>query len=270
MDSAFGEAGSGGQTDFSMARKTSPPGRWIEWADVTISKFRARRIRIYVPAKHEKSRTRAALYMFDGQNVFGDEGSFAGGWFAHDAVDRLSPDGYNVPLIVAIDNTPERMDELSAWKMGNMGGRAEDFVNALAEDVVGRVQREFSLEPGAVGSVVAGSSMGGLGALYAHFRRPDAFGGALCMSPSFFAGRGAFLQFLEGQPNPMFSRVYIDCGAKEGGGRMMRVAEQVADKLRARGYADDRVMWRPDSRGTHNEKHWRRRLPKAVRFMFRH
>jgi hypothetical protein len=28
------------------------------------------------------------LYLFDGQNVFGDEGSFAGGWHTHAAVDR--------------------------------------------------------------------------------------------------------------------------------------------------------------------------------------
>ena len=32
---------------------------------------------------------------------------------------------------------------------------------------------------------------------------------------------------------------------------------------------DDRLMWRADPRGTHSEAAWRRRLPAALRFMYR-
>jgi hypothetical protein len=39
--------------------------------------------------------------------------------------------------------------------------------------------------------------------------------------------------------------------------------------LAGRGYDDDRLMFRPDSRGAHNEASWRRRLPKALRFLYR-
>lgn len=44
--------------------------------------------------------------------------------------------------------------------------------------------------------------MGGLAALYAHFRRPDVLGAALCMSPSLrFAERRIF-DFVAAQPVP--------------------------------------------------------------------
>jgi predicted alpha/beta superfamily hydrolase len=135
--------------------------------------------------------------------------------------------------------------------------------------LVPRVVREYGVMAGPLGGVVAGSSMGGLAALYAHFRHPDVFGGALSMSPAYWFGRGALYDWIRGRPTPHFSRVYIDCGAREGGGRMAQGASAMADHLRQRGYGEDRLLLRIDKRGTHNEKHWRRRLPRALRFMFK-
>jgi hypothetical protein len=63
--------------------------------------------------------------------------------------------------------------------------------------------------------------------------------------------------------------VYLDCGAREGGGRMLPLVERMAKKLRGRGYPPEQLMMRADQRGAHNERHWRRRLPLALRFMFR-
>ena len=60
-------------------------------------------------------------------------------------------------------------------------------------------------------------------------------------------------------PTPIVSRVYLDCGAKEAGGRMLPVCAQLAEHLRQRGYGPTQVRWRPDPRGTHNEQHWKRR-----------
>jgi hypothetical protein len=49
---------------------------------------------------------------------------------------------------------------------------------------------------------------------------------------------------------------------------MIKSVERMAELLRARGYGNDRLLYRPDARGTHSEAHWRRRLPKALRFQF--
>ena len=48
---------------------------------------------------------------------------------------------------------------------------------------------------------------------------------------------------------------------------MYPIVEDMVEHLRARAYGQDRLMWRPDSKGTHSEVHWRRRLPKALRFI---
>lgn len=253
-----------------MARRIRPLGTFTPYTFDIPGIATGRRVRLYVPRELPSDGTRPALYMFDGQNDFDDEGSYVGGWFAHDAVDRLSPRTSNVPVVVAIDHGgPARIDELGPWKQGNMGGKADAFLDWVVGTLVPKVRGELNLTSGALGAVVAGSSMGGLAALYAHFRHPDVFGGALSMSPAFWFGRGGILAYVTHQPVPPFSRVYLDCGQREGGGRMAGAVQSMADLLRKRGYGEDRLMVRIDSRGTHHEKHWRRRLPRALRFMFR-
>jgi predicted alpha/beta superfamily hydrolase len=232
-----------------------------------------RRVRAYVPAAREQPIARPILLLMDGQNVFGDEGSFAGGWHAHVAVDKQEARKAIAPIVVGIDHGyGERIDELSAWHSGRMGGgKAESLVSTLASDLVPRVHARFAHQSLPGGAVIGGSSMGGLFALYAHFRRPDVFGGALCMSPSFWFANRAIFPFVANEPNPYQSRVYVDCGAREGRGRMSAIAEDMTKALAHRGWGEGgalRVMWRPDSKGTHAEKHWRRRLPKALRFFF--
>src|SRR5438874_271830 len=83
-----------------------------------------RRVRIYEPQGRTAGIPRPVLYLFDGQNVFEDEGSFAGGWHAHLAVDRLvRGKTFIAPIVVAIEHGgPARIDELGPWKTGNKGG----------------------------------------------------------------------------------------------------------------------------------------------------
>jgi hypothetical protein len=49
----------------------------------------------------------------------------------------------------------------------------------------------------------------------------------------------------------------------------MPVVAAMAAHLAGRDYDDDRLMFRPDAKGAHNEASWRRRLPKALRFLYR-
>ncbi|MDB4963632.1 MAG: hypothetical protein JWP01_3631 [Myxococcales bacterium] len=78
---------------------------------------------------------------------------------------------------------------------------------------------------------------------------------------------------MEAQPVPARSRIYLDIGAREGEGRMLPIVERFAARLRARGWGEPaergarRVMMRPDARGRHDERAWRRRFPKALRFV---
>ena len=79
--------------------------------------------------------------------------------------------------------------------------------------------------------------MGGLAALYAHYRRPDVFGAALCMSPSLWFAEHKIYEHIAAQPLPWSSRIYLDAGQHEGD--MLGDAKRLALQLRQRGYDDN-------------------------------
>lgn len=231
----------------------------------------ARRVRAYAPHGHVYGLPRPALWLFDGQNVFEDEGSYAGGWWAHEALDRFAVLKKPVaPVIVAIDHGGEkRIDELTPWKDGAKGGRADEFLTWMVESLMPLVRNSVGLRTGPESNVVGGSSLGGLAAFYAHLKYPGAFGGTLAMSPSFWFAKRKIFEFAASVPIPWTSHVYIDGGMREARGMMFRHGKEMFDLLLERGWPADHLLWRPDAKGTHSEKHWRRRLPKALRFLFR-
>jgi predicted alpha/beta superfamily hydrolase len=232
----------------------------------------ARHLRLYIPWDYAPDREGGnfALYMFDGQNVFDDGPSFSGGWYIHEAAERLARAGRPVPVIVGIDHGGEsRVLELSPFPWEGKPGQISVFLDWITGTLMPVLQRELALRPGPLGAVVGGSSMGGLAALWSHFHYPHAFGGALAMSPSLWLADQAIFADLAEQPDPEVSRIYLDMGAREDKGRMLPIAAAMAAHLAGRGWDSDRLLWRPDAKGGHNEASWRRRLPKALRFLYR-
>lgn len=226
-----------------------------------------RRARVYLPAAYDGSRAFPLLVMFDGQNVFDDHGSFAGGWRAHRAIDRLGQKRSR-PIVVGIDHGGGgRIDELAPFDRGGGHGRADTFLASVITHALPTLRARFHVTPGPAGVLVAGSSLGGLAAVYAHFRFPEAIGGALAMSPSFWLGRGKILDFVAAQSTPWTSQVYLDAGAHERGSAPF--VEAMTGHLRTRGYGPDKLLTKIDANGAHTERSWRRRLPAALRFFYR-
>lgn len=209
-------------------------------------------------------------YMFDGQNLFGDEGTFSGGWHVHRLLDARAAEGKVVPIVVGIHHGgSHRMEDLSPWGIGKgHKGKAD----ALLDWVVGPLRRfvaeDLRILPGPEHTLIGGSSLGGLAALYGGFRHPEVFGRVLAMSPSIWVHRGALLEMARGARLRHGARYYVDAGGREGAG-MMRYAEMLSEILAQRGLVPgESLMWRPDQKGVHNERTWERRLPKAVRFLY--
>lgn len=231
--------------------------------------FAPRRLRVYVPADHVEHEARPLLVLFDGQNVFDHQPSFSGGWVTHEAVERLARRRPH-PIVVGIDHGGEaRLSELSPWPIKGQPGRAGEFVSFVAHDLLPSLRRRFRLIDGPVGVLLGGSSMGGLAAVWGHLTHPEAFGGALAMSPSFWVGGARMLSLVHTRPKPWVSQIYLDCGRGEGGGKMAPLVERVAAELQRKGWGDDRLKLRIDARGTHSEAAWRRRLLPALRWFYR-
>jgi enterochelin esterase-like enzyme len=260
-------------TEASNTASWAWPGQFHTLGPFEVPGFPSRRAYVYVPSGDDVPRhERPVLYLFDGQNSWTDWGSYAGGWYAHEAAEKLvGSRTFLAPVVVGLEHGgDQRIDELSPWEMTpGRGGRAEHFFDWVVHHFMPHVQHTFGLPGGALHTVVGGSSMGGLAALWAHYRYSYAIGGAIAMSPAFAVGGKALFPFVESHSKPLISRVYIDCGGREGAGRMLAVAEEMHHVLERKGYPEGGLMWRPDLDAGHNEKAWRRRLPKALRFMFR-
>jgi predicted alpha/beta superfamily hydrolase len=250
-------------------KRTPPTGRFETVGDWEPPGFARRVVTAYLPGDHVANGTRPALFLFDGQNVFDDTYSFAGGWYAHHAVDALPRGTCNVPVVVGIPHGGERrIDELVLWKTAQGGGQLPLFLQWVISTVIPEVQRRYGTVPGPLGAVLGGSSLGGLAALSGHLHHSEAFGGALCLSPSLWvAGRSIFKEARAFQ-RPVVSRIYLDCGGREASGRMLPVVREMAALLKAKHYSAKQLRFRPAARAQHNEKAWRRRLPAALRFMF--
>jgi predicted alpha/beta superfamily hydrolase len=236
-----------------------------------------RGVRVYLPPRGRSERGTASgdeplpvLYMFDGQNVFDDAPSYAGGWRLHESTRRISPRLYQVPVIVGLHHGGQaRIDELSPWKGPHGGGQADVLLDWLTRELMPELGRRFHLATAPEDVMIGGSSMGGLCALYAHFRHPETFGGALSMSPSLWFGGLRIFDYVASRPTPRTSRIYLDAGAHEASGGVLRLAERMARLLGGRGYGAGELCFRADPKGKHNEMDWRRRAPKALRFLFR-
>lgn len=225
-----------------------------------------RHVRVYVPPGGGPG-PRPVLYLFDGQNIFHDGPSYAGGWHLHRIAQRFAVQQRVAPILVGVDHGgTARVEELGSWTSG--GTRTDALLDWMGATLLPQIRADYGAasEPGQVG--IGGSSMGGLGALYAHFKRPEHFGLVLAMSPSLWVGGGKAFELIAAASKPWTSRIYLDAGGLEGGGRMLAAAQRLADHLRGRGWDAGSLRFLAATRGTHSEKHWRRRAPIALQFLF--
>jgi len=245
------------------------PGQVNVLGPFEVPGFKPRYVRVYLPHGYTPERTWMGLYLFDGQNLFGDEGTFSGGWHVHKAVEGLARTHRPVPVVIGIDHgAEERIDELNPFTLEGTPGRLPAFAAWITGTLMPVLGAELHLVEPPFGAVIGGSSMGGLAALWTHFHHPRSFSGAMAMSPSIWIDHQKIFEDLAAQPEPELSRIYLDAGAKENRGMFLPLVASLAHQLTGRGWDRDQLLWRPDARGLHNEASWRRRLPKALRFLY--
>lgn len=228
-----------------------------------------REVCVFLPPSYARDPGRRfpVLYLQDGQNLFEPHKSFAGAWGADQAMTTVARLGYEA-ILVGIANTGlQRLDEYSPWHDGRRGGgRADDYLDLVVDAVKARVDAEFRTLAAREHTFIGGSSMGGLLALYAFFRRPETFGGALVQSPALWFADARIFDYVATVPAPP-GRIWLDCGTHEGEHTLAN-ARRLRDLLEARGYRPPHgLRWLEDPRGTHHESCWGRRLRKALPFL---
>ena len=145
-----------------------------------------RDILVYLPRSYATSdRSYPVLYMQDGQNLFDQETSFAGEWQVDEAMERLAEDEALEAIVVGIPNAGEsRLAEYSPFADRRFGGgKADAYLRFVLGTVKPLVDRKFRTQRERESTGIAGSSMGGLLALYAFFEYGESFGRVGAVSP---------------------------------------------------------------------------------------
>lgn len=226
-----------------------------------------RRIDVYL-AGSQGARRVPVVYMQDGQNLSDPAIAFAGRTWQLDVVlPKLAEQGI-APLVVGVHHGGERrLAEYSPFPDPRHGGGDGDrYVRFLTDTVKPRIDGMYRTRRDRDSTAIVGSSMGGLIALYAFFRRPSPFGRVGALSPSIWFGGQRILTFVEESRAPR-GRVYLDAGTAEGP-ETLRNTRALARILRRKGYTPrDSLRYIEASGHQHREQDWAKRLPDALEFL---
>ncbi|MEO1083629.1 MAG: alpha/beta hydrolase-fold protein [Acidobacteriota bacterium] len=228
------------------------------------------------------------LYFQDGQNVFDEHTSFSGSWGAAATLAELASEGMPVIAVAVSHAGHDRIVEYSPFvdpKHG--GGRGDAYLEFLSSSVKPAVDARFPTHRDPSRTGLVGSSLGGLIATYGVFKRPDLFGLAAALSPSYWFAEHSFVHWL-GSRQYVPAQFYLDTGRFErgrvkrwwppsdavgtalGSRRYVRSVRGVHRRLRKMGYVDGvDLRFTVDPEGFHSEECWRRRLPQALTFLLK-
>lgn len=175
----------------------------VKKIDITIPELTGDAVRkayIYLPASYRtaKEKRYPVLYMFDGHNIFRDEyAAFGKSWGMEDYMRSTGKD----LILVAVECNHEgnhRLQEYSPVTYRNkdhgfIPGKAPIYMKWLTEQLKPHVDKTFRTLPDRKHTSLAGSSMGGLIALYGITAYNHVFRQAACLSPSLWVAPAKLL-----------------------------------------------------------------------------
>ena len=181
-----------------------------------------RRAYIYLPESYETQTDRyyPVMYMFDGHNVFFDEdATFGKSWGMAKFMDETRKE----LIIVGIECNHEgncRLQEYSPVTfenstLGKIKGRGNTYMNWLTKTMKPYIDAHYRTLPDRKNTIICGSSMGGLMALYGACVYNHVFQRAACLSPSLWVAPGKVLEMVARAHIRRDTCIYMDYGSEE-------------------------------------------------------
>ena len=243
----------------------------------TKNKSKERLVRVYIPSTYDfdnPNKRFQCIYMLDGKNIFDDYTSFVGEWGVdetiEDMIDRHINDGFIVIGVDApqdgfdrsLEMSPEGIEPMKQYDPGQEGYAhlLGDFIfNVVKPDI----DRTFHTSDKKVG--VAGSSMGGLMALFLALEYPDKVEFTLPFSPAIFLFKWvSFKSYLDRKFNKHLPKMFFYVGGQGFEAVFVKKTLKMYDYLMERGYSHDHIKLIYDSDKEHNEKAWREYFPSML------
>lgn len=225
---------------------------------------RWRRIWLYLPPDYFTSgKAYPVLYMHDGQNLFDASTAFGAEWEVDETLNRLR----GRCIVVGIDNGgSRRIPEYTVHdtKHGIAEGRA--YMRFVVETLKPYIDKTYRTLPGRDSTTTAGSSLGGLIAFYLCMHYPHVFGGGGIFSPAFWIDPLILeeMSIVAGNNHTLPQRYYFFAGAREDA-LIWEGMQAMLNLLRQHGHYA--LSERVDPKGGHDEKTWRRALPRFFRWL---
>jgi predicted alpha/beta superfamily hydrolase len=235
-----------------------------------------RRVWVYLPPSYasETERRFPVLYMQDGQNVFDGATAFLAGkeWQVDETVERLAAEGrVEPPIVVAVDNGGERRAfEYLPTRDARVrdGGGADPYGRMLVEELKPWVDRTWRTRPGREDTGIAGSSFGGVVALYVGLSHPEVFGRIAALSTSAWVDGHYLVRFVDALPAKPDTLVWSDIGTREGPAAVPD-ARALRDALVRKGWREGVDLRHVEAEGAgHDETAWAARVPAVLEFLF--
>lgn len=181
-----------------------------------------RRAYIYLPASYKKDSDRRypVMYMFDGHNVFFDsDATYGKSWGMAKYLDKAQKQ----LIVVAVECNHEgnsRLQEYSPFSfdnvtLGKIRGRGNTYMRWLVGTLKPYIDANFRTLPDRLNTIICGSSMGGLMALYGACAYNHVFQRAACLSPSLWVSPGKVLEMVAKSHIRRDTCIYIDYGSEE-------------------------------------------------------
>ena len=230
---------------------------------------RTRRIWLYLPPNYDESvENYPVLYMQDGQNLFDTYTSFSGEWEVDETLNNLAEDGYQVPIVIGIDNGGvERINEYTPWVNTQYGGgEGNEYIDFIVNTLKPYVDENYRTFSDREHTGIMGSSLGGLISQYGALKHQGVFSKAGIFSPSYWFSDTVWAFTTEmGKQHNM--KLYQLIGGQEG--------EEAVDDMWAMhdvladlGFNEDELFSLEVPNGEHNEAFWRDQFAAAYLWMF--
>ena len=250
----------------------------IQKFDVMITPFQLKRtIHLYLPNNYENSdENYPVVYMYDGHNLFDDnDATYGKSWGLKDFLDT-----YDKPLIVVgmecNHEGQERLNEYCPYVVnhsyfGDIQGVGDQYMQWVVDELKPMIDANYRTIPFLECTMIAGSSMGGLMALYSIVYYNDIFSKAACLSSAIGFCFEQLCQEIQNVSLNSDTRVYMDWGSEESRNKKalayttMRNLEiaHLIEKQGAQTYP------RLIMNGKHNEETWEKQIPIFMDYLWK-
>lgn len=249
-----------------------------------------RRVRVLLPKGYRNNTDQhyPVLYMHDGENVFYSKEAYVGySW-------KLIPtikNNLHIPrmIVVAVDNAHEnRLNEYGPWvsdltnqdEFAYEGGDGEAYGEWFVNELKPFIDSTYRTMKEREGTLLAGSSMGGIITAYMGAKYPDVFGHLGVFSLASWFSEKDFLQFVENHKKHPGTKIYIQVGTNEGDAmddryKDLGVSQAYIDSniryynaLLKNGHPLENMWFRILAGEKHHEFYWAKHFAEFLEFAF--